>query len=56
MNRYINGMIAGIVVGATVGIMVLPQLDRKTQKSVRRAGKKIIDIAEDSYDSVREMI
>ena len=49
MGKYINGMITGIVVGATVGVMVLPQLDRKTQRAVKRTGQKILDMAEDSY-------
>lgn len=56
MNRYINGMIAGVMVGAAIGVMVLPQLDRKTQKAVRKAGQRIMNIAEDSYDNMREMI
>jgi gas vesicle protein len=55
MGRYVNGMIAGVVVGATVGMMVLPQLDRKTQKSVRKAGQKVLDYVEDSYDGMTKM-
>ena len=54
MGKYVNGMIAGLLVGATVGIMVMPQLDRKTQKCVRRKGQKMLDFVEDAYDNVMD--
>ena len=54
--RYINGIITGVVVGAAVGMIVLPQLDRKTQKALKRTGQKILNLAEDSYESIRELI
>lgn len=56
MGKYINGMVAGLVVGATVGMMLLPQLDRKTQKKIKKAGCMLLDFAEDSYDDIRGMI
>ena len=31
MGRYISGMVAGLAVGATIGMIVMPQLDRKTR-------------------------
>lgn len=55
MRRYFCGMITGIVVGATIGMMVVPQLDRKTQKNVRRFGQKVMDLAEESYDGIKSM-
>lgn len=56
MGRYICGMVAGLIVGATVGVILLPQLDKKTQRKIRRARQKFMDFAEDSYDDMREMI
>ena len=56
MGKYINGMVAGLIVGATVGVLLLPKLDKKTQRKIRRAGQKILDFAEDSYDDMRDMI
>ena len=52
MCKYLSGMVAGLVVGATVGMMVMPQLDRKTQRCVRRRGQKMLDFMEDSYDDL----
>ena len=50
--KYLSGMVTGIVVGATVGAMVLPQLDRKTQRAVKKAGKTMLGMAEDSYEGM----
>ena len=36
MGRYISGMVAGLAVGATIGMIVMPQLDRKTQKKLKK--------------------
>lgn len=54
--KCISGMITGVIVGATVGMMLLPQLDRKTQKAIKRTGQKIFNFAEDSYDGIKELI
>lgn len=55
MKKYFCGMITGIMVGASVGMMVVPHLDRKTQKNMKRFGQKFIDLAEDSYDGIKSM-
>lgn len=52
MGKYINGMVAGLLVGATIGMMVLPQLDRKTQKKIKKAGCRLLDFADDSCESI----
>ena len=55
MNRYMTGMITGVMIGVTVGMMMLPQLDRKTQRTMKRAGQRVIDMAEDSMMNIRGM-
>lgn len=56
MSKCANGMVVGLLLGAAVGMMVVPQLDRKTQKNMRRAGRRFIDVAEDKYDSMIGMV
>lgn len=56
MKNYLNGIITGVVVGATVGMIVMPQLDRRTQRMIKKAGRKVIDFAENSYENVMEII
>lgn len=52
MLRTLKGMAAGAVVGVAVSAVILPQLDRRTQKNLRRVGKRAINMAEDTYDMV----
>lgn len=54
MGKMIGGLVTGAIVGAAVGVMVLPQLDRKTQRNVRRVGKRALGVAEEAYDCVRD--
>lgn len=50
MNRMLRNMATGAIIGMTVTAMVLPQLDRKTQRNLKRVGKKACLMAEDAYD------
>lgn len=56
MGRCVNGMATGIIVGAAVGMMLLPQLDRSKQRAIKKAGRKICDFAGDSYDDIMGMM
>lgn len=50
MNRMLRNMTTGVIIGMTVTAMILPQLDRKTQRNLKRAGKRACIMAEDAYD------
>ncbi|MBL4932432.1 MULTISPECIES: hypothetical protein [Clostridium] len=50
MKKYLSGITTGAIVGAAFGMMILPQLDRRTQKTFRKVGRKVIDMAEDKVD------
>lgn len=50
MNRMLRNMATGAIIGMTVTAMILPQLDRRTQRNIRRAGKRACLMAEDAYD------
>lgn len=52
MGKLIKGMAAGALIGTAVGMAVLPQLDRKTQKNMRKFGRKLSNMAEDTYDNI----
>ena len=49
MCKYPCCIIGGMVLGATLGMMVFPQLDRRTQRSMRRAGNRVLNMAEDTF-------
>ena len=40
MCKYPCCLVGGMVLGATLGMMVFPQLDRRTQRSMREKGLK----------------
>lgn len=47
MGKLLSGIAAGTIVGAAVGMAIVPNLDRKTQKKIRRICKKASCMAED---------
>lgn len=47
MGKLLSGIAAGTIVGAAVGMAIVPNLDRKTQKKIRRVCKKASCMAED---------
>lgn len=55
MGKYVNGMTTGALVGATIGIMIAPQLDRNTRKRLKKTGKRMANMAGDLYDNMIRM-
>lgn len=56
MYKFIKGVTMGAVIGAAIGIIMMPNLDRRTQRSMRRAAKKMRHVAEDTYDGMLDWI
>lgn len=52
MLRMLKGMAAGAVIGMAVSAVVLPQLDRRTQRNIKRVGRRALNMAEDTCDMV----
>lgn len=52
MLKGINGMVTGMILGIGVASMVLPQMDRKKQRAVRRFSKRVMGRAMNSYDGI----
>ncbi|MGG7142388.1 YtxH domain-containing protein [Clostridium nigeriense] len=52
MLRMIKGMAAGAVIGMAVSAVVLPQLDRRTQRNIKRVGRRAMNMAEDTCDMI----
>ncbi|WP_125461012.1 YtxH domain-containing protein [Clostridium taeniosporum] len=52
MRNFTKGIVAGALVSTAVGIMVMPNLDRRTQRRMRRAGSRIKNMAEDTYENM----
>lgn len=52
MGKMIKGLAVGAMVGAAVGIMAFPELDRKTQRSIKRGRRRMMGMAEDAYGNM----
>lgn len=51
-NRFITGITTGAIIGAAVGMMVMPGLDRNTKRKIRRTGKMARHMAGDMYSNM----
>ncbi|MEG0296533.1 MAG: YtxH domain-containing protein [Clostridium sp.] len=49
MGKMLKGLAVGTIVGAAVGMMVFPELDRKKQRALRKTAKRMSGMAEDFY-------
>jgi gas vesicle protein len=56
MQRFSKGMMAGILIGVAVEMAMMPQYDRRTQRTMKKAGKKMRNMAESTYDGIQDWI
>lgn len=54
MQRFSKGMMAGILIGAAVEMAIMPYCDRKTQRNIKRAGRKMRNMAESTYNGMQD--
>lgn len=47
-------MIAGTLIGTAAGLMLVPQMDRRTRKRFERAGRRITDFTSNLWDGMSE--
>lgn len=52
MGRMIKGLAVGAMVGAAIGIMAFPQLDRRTQRNIKRTRRRMMGMAEGAYENM----
>ncbi|NFG63429.1 MULTISPECIES: YtxH domain-containing protein [unclassified Clostridium] len=52
MGKFTKGIVAGALISTAVGMAFMPNLDRRTQKKMRRVGTKMRNMAEDTYDNM----
>ncbi|MBP1889046.1 gas vesicle protein [Clostridium moniliforme] len=56
MSKLIKGMAAGALIGTAVGMAMLPQLDRRTKRTMKRAGRKLANVATDTVENMMSMM
>ena len=45
-------LMTGAVIGAAIGMMIVPQLDRSTKKKIVKSSKMVARAASDIYDTM----
>jgi gas vesicle protein len=53
MQRFSKGMMAGLLIGVAVEMAMMTQYDRRTQRTMKRAGRKMRNMAESTYDGMQ---
>ena len=56
LGKIIKSLAIGTVLGVAIGVMILPELDRKTQRNIRKTSKKIMGAAGDMYENIVDYI
>lgn len=52
MGRLLTGMAAGAIIGSAVSMMMMPEMNKKTAKSMRRAGRKMMNATEGTIGNI----
>lgn len=54
MERFSKGMMAGILIGVAVEMAMMPAFDRRTQRTMKRAGRRMRNMAESTYNGIQD--
>ncbi|NRY61636.1 YtxH domain-containing protein [Clostridium beijerinckii] len=52
MERFSKGMMTGFLIGVAVEMSLMPLMDRRSQKTMRRAGRRMRNMAESACHEV----
>lgn len=56
MCKFVKGMTIGIMFGTTMAMMLMPTMNKKTQRNMRRMARKMRNGAENTYDSMSDWL
>lgn len=56
MGRFTKGLVMGAMMGAAFEMIMMPQMDRRTQRTMRRAARRMRDVADSAYDGLHDWI
>lgn len=54
MRGFLKGITTGALVGAAIGMMFMPEMDRSTRKRIKRSGRMVRHMAGDMYDVMKK--
>lgn len=53
---FVKGLAAGTIMGAAAGMILLPNMDRKTQQRMKKSYRNFKDSAEDVYSNIVDWV
>lgn len=53
MRGFMKGITTGALMGAAIGMMFMPELDRGTRKKIKRSGRMVRNMAGDMYETMK---
>lgn len=53
---FTKGITAGAIMGAAVGMVLSPQLDRGTKRRIKKSGRVVKNAAEEMYDGIKNFM
>ncbi|WP_294153867.1 YtxH domain-containing protein [uncultured Clostridium sp.] len=56
MCKFFKGMVMGAIMGAAFEMMMFPQMDRRTQRNMRRMCDRMRHMAGRTYDGMYDWI
>lgn len=56
MHRFLRGLTAGAIIGATAGMIMSPQMDRKTKKKIMRTKRNMMHKAENAFENLGDWL
>ncbi|WP_291739888.1 YtxH domain-containing protein [Clostridium sp.] len=56
MGKVIKSLAIGTILGVTIGMMIVPELDKKTQRNIKRTSKRLRCAAGDVCDNILDYI
>ena len=51
-GKFVKGIMAGSLMGAAVGLMVIPSMDGRARRRMRRKTRSVINAAGDAYGTM----
>ncbi|WP_315067936.1 YtxH domain-containing protein [uncultured Clostridium sp.] len=54
MERFSKGMMAGILIGVAVEMAMMPYYDRSSQRTMKRTGRRMRNMAESTYHGIHD--
>ncbi|MDO5515995.1 MAG: YtxH domain-containing protein [Clostridium sp.] len=54
MGKFTKGLVMGAMMGAAFEMMMMPQMDRRTQRTMRKAARRMRNAADSAYDGIHD--